>query len=180
MKCPKGHDIGTDWGGRKCSAITCAEAEPRFLKAVDSALAKDKDKDKDGGSTLARINKRDAPTGIDADIHGTYVDRMAAAGLKVQLRGDEAVRWGQEKLTSMLPEAVAQLQWDLRYGTPKVRSDAIQTVLRANGVAQKEAASGNAPTIVLHLGDSANAHPFLRRINKPAKQPAAEASDEED
>jgi hypothetical protein len=66
----------------------------------------------------------------------------------------------------MLPEAVAQLQWDLRKGSDKVRSEAAERVLKANGMDKREASNeGRQPLIVVNIGADSKA-PWLERLKK--------------
>lgn len=150
MNCPKGHPVGAEQEtGRTCTEFVCG-ADPlpvlggkrqtrRKLKPVDTLLPNDDDEP------------------------GEWRDRMKRAKVPAGLGPDQAVDWSQKKLALLLPEAVASLQQDLRYGTPKARSEAATAVMRANGVANKDAVSGYSPTIILQLGDSIKDVPFLQR-----------------
>jgi hypothetical protein len=161
LQCPGGHAVGTKWERRACTELTCAEKPPVPLTSRADAKAKaivELPPQPKG----RRLSAEEVPAELKTR-HELFLERVKVAGLPATLAGEKAVQWSQEKLTEMLPEAVANIQWDLRYGTAKERADATEAVLKANGVAQKEAAQGSAPTIVFHLGDSIKDVPFLQR-----------------
>lgn len=169
MKCPKDHEVGTKWENRVCTELTCAEVAPVGLtskretkeKAIAEMPAQPKGR---------RLREDEVPEELKAR-HALFLERARTAGMPASLAGDAAVAWSEAKLVEMLPEAIAALQWDLRYGSAKERGDAVQSVLKANGVAQKEAAVHSAPTIVLQLGDSITDMPFLKRAAESKKAP---------
>jgi hypothetical protein len=93
--------------------------------------------------------------------------RFSVAGMPPGLTGEAALEWSQQKVQNMLPEAVAQLQWDLRFGSDKVRSEAAQKVLAANGMDKREAATARTmPTIVVNIGQGDTKVPWLERLKK--------------
>ena len=93
--------------------------------------------------------------------------RAKLAGLKPGLEGEAATEWAQQKLVAMLPEAVAQMQWDLRFGSDKVRAETAQKVLAANGMDKRDAVNAKtAPTIVLNITNGAVQAPWLQRLKK--------------
>lgn len=164
MNCPKGHEVGFKIGDRLCTARCCAEDPPPFLaaqKTKEQLLAEAK-----------TATKAPKPNKEDELIpgHAAYLQRIKTAGVPAGLVGDKAVEWSQAKLLEMLPEAVANIQHDLRYGSAKERTEAAMTVLKANGVAQKDAVNATTPTIILQLGDSLNDVPFLQRIQAVQKK----------
>ena len=166
--CPSGHPAGTKWESRTCSEFVCGEFAPKGLtsKAAAKDLALSEIPAEPKGK---RLKAEEVPEALRAR-HEMFLERAKVAGLPAAIAGDKALEWSQQKLVEMLPEAIASLQWDLRYGSAKERGDAVQSVLKANGVAQKEAAVGSAPTIVLHLGDGDSGFPFLQRTAAAAKK----------
>lgn len=152
--CPQGHIIGsrpTGAGRRKCKANLCALTNVEELKAVPVDLDLD---------ALAAIPEQDKP----------FAARSALAKLPDGLKGEEALKWSQEKLVELLPEAVANVTWNLRYGTDKQRDEATDRVLKANGLDKKDAnATVGQNYIVLQMGAQDNSIPWLAR-SKNAQQ----------
>lgn len=89
--------------------------------------------------------------------------RLKAVRAKRNLTGDEAVEWGKQRLQDLVPEAVADLQFALRFGSTKERADARERILKANGLADKEAPQGQGGTVILNLGGNLEDAPFLKR-----------------
>lgn len=143
--CPKGHPVGSKNGGgtcgqRRCGADTAALMGPAKLDAKE----------------LVKVPEEDRP----------FESRAALVGLPKDLTGEAATDWAKAKLVDLLPEAVASLQWDLRYGTDKVRAEAADKVLRANGLDKREAAPTGGGLIVLNIGTESTKVPWLERMNK--------------
>ena len=142
--CPKGHPSGTRTGGGTCGVRRCGE---------DSAALMPAKLDEDA---LAKI----------APEEQAFHTRATLAKLPKDLAGEAATEWATKKLVDLLPEAVASLAWDLRYGTDKVRSEAADKVLRANGLDKREASPGGGGLIVLNIGSEVAKVPWLERMSK--------------
>lgn len=146
-KCPKGHPIQTVFGRARCSKVRCgqdaaAERGPAILNLDELAKA--------------------AP----ADV--AHQSRRQMAGMPEGLSGDAATKWAQEKMADLLPEAVANVAYDLRYGTDKQRDVATERVLKAAGMDRKEAGTHTQQgLIVLQLGAGDSEIPWLQRMSKP-------------
>lgn len=147
--CPKGHPSGTRTGGGVCGVRRCG--------AESAALTGSKKLDLD---ELEKVAPEDQ----------AFQTRAQLAQLPKNLKGDEAVEWAQKKLVDLLPEAVASLAYDLRYGSDKTRSEAADKVLRANGLDKREAQQGGGGLIVLNFGSEVSGKvPWLERM-QPAKK----------
>lgn len=146
--CPKGHKVGTTNGGGRCGAKRCGTETAALMGPAKLDL-----------DALAKVAEHDKP----------FVQRVQLAAIPQGLTGEAAQDWAKAKLVDMLPEAVASLQWDLRYGAPKVRAEAADKVLRANGLEKREAAPTGGGLIVLNFGSSAEGGtsvPWLERMHK--------------
>ena len=93
-----------------------------------------------------------------------FESRRELAKLPAGLEGEAATTWAQNKLVELLPEAVASVAHDLRYGNDKVRAEAADKVLRANGLDKREASPGGGGLIVLNLGSAGAEIPWLQRM----------------
>lgn len=152
-KCPKGHDTGTQIDGHKCSQRKCGEDKAREAKLHIKAGALDLD-------ALAAANPAEA----------SYQQRMELVNKPRNLSADEAKAWAETKLQELLPEAVANIAWDLRYGTGKAQSDAVDRVLKANGMDKRDTGYvGTGGTIILNIGSGPSEAkiPWLERVIKP-------------
>ncbi len=163
--CPNGHKVRSKFGGKMCSGISCGKDRADKIKAEQKALGIDK------------VSEADRP--FDA--------RRRLVKLPAGLKGDEATKWAQEKLVELLPEAVASVAFDLRYGTDRQRETATDRVLKANGLDRRDAPSATqGGLIVLNLGQGPQAEkvPWLQRMTNavlpsPATVAATEGGDDE-
>lgn len=110
---------------------------------------------------LAKVSPEDA----------AYETRKALVKMPDGLEGDSAQEWAEGAIKKLVPEAVASLAYDLRFGTDKQRSEAADKVLRSVGMDKREATQqGSQALIVLNLGSEAVSNvPWLQRVQKPPK-----------
>lgn len=141
--CPRGHPVRTSHGKRKCSQVACA-FDPVY-------------------KGTGHVDRRQLAT---SPIPNKEFDaRVRLAGLLKNLRGDDAVKWAESKLVDLLPEAVTNVAWELRFGTDKQRSEATDRVLRANGMDRREAKdAAQSGLIVLNLSTQNENIPWLQRL----------------
>lgn len=167
--CPGGHAIPHQVAGKGyCSKKRCIE-QPELTPGAEVWSER-------GGHGEQVINL-DKLKEVDPRDHGR-LERAAQVGLKKTLKGDDALRWAQDKMVELLPEAVANVAWDMRYGTDKQRTEATDKVLRANGMDKKDAnQQGQSGLIILQLGAGSDAGniPWLSRM-KPSPKAVAEAT----
>lgn len=150
--CPKGHVVRTKFGDYMCSSSRCGE---------DMTAAY--------GSQHINLDVLNATPAADV----AFEARKQLAKMPEGLTGDAALKWSQEKMVDLLPEAVANIAHDLRYGTDKQREAATDRVLRANGMDRRDANAGmgGQGLIVLNLGNGTGGSiPWLQRM-QPQKLP---------
>ena len=144
--CPKGHQVGTAFGGGfRCSGKSCGQirSAERFLSPKP-------------------VPAEQQMPAEEVEIQKRFKLAQLPAGGEVA----DPTEWAKDKLAAMLPEAVAQLQWDLRKGSERVRSEAAEKVLKANGMDKREAATQERqPTIIVNIGADSKA-PWLERLKK--------------
>ena len=148
--CPRGHAGGAAWGGGyRCSHKSCGKDR------YEAKLA--------AGSLSKPIQSTQAPADLD------YLKRKSLAMVpEAPMNDEQSVEWSKGKLARLLPEAVSVLAWDLRYGTEKVRTEAANKIMAANGVDKREASQGREqPTIVVNIGTGDSKAPWLERLKKP-------------
>ncbi len=97
-----------------------------------------------------------------------WLTKAGALGLPVGVKGDEARKWAEDKLVELLPEAVANVAWNLRHGDRKEKAEATDKILKANGLDRREAPTATGGLIVLNLGGDAATEkvPWLQRLQK--------------
>lgn len=154
--CPKGHTQGSRKGKFRCTATDCAhDKQATYELNLDK---KPLDLDKLKAEEPAQLAHR---------------QRLTMAGVPKNLKGENARQWAEQKLQELLPDAVASLSWDLKYGSDKARQDAVDKVLKANGMDKREGVQAQGGTIILNIGSGSTNIPWLDRV-KPAR-PVVEA-----
>ncbi len=146
---PCGHAIGRAFGGGfRCSGKSCGKVRYEESKLSPKPIVQKMPEEE------IAIQKR-----------------AQMAQLPQGLTSAGAVEWGKEKLATLVPEAVAQLMSDLRYGNSNTKSLAAEKILRANGLDKREAVEGNIrPAIILNINAGDSKAPWLERIKKDPKK----------
>lgn len=165
--CPKGHPTGTSFEGQRCNTRKCGEDKLREKKLHINKGALDLD-------SLSKVDPKDA----------AHEQRMELVNKPRGLKAEDARGWAEGKLQELLPEAVANIAWDLRYGEQRARSEATDRVLRANGMDKREAGNvGQGGMIVLNIGTGGGGAdmkiPWLQRVSKPVVASKAGKDDDE-
>ena len=141
-----------------CSSIKCGKVARAEWRESEKAKAAEK------LPVAAKVLDLDELAKLDPK-EAAFLNRAHLSQLPKKLTGDEATKWSTDKLVELLPEAVASVAYDLRYGTDKVRAEAADKVLRANGLDKREAKEADrGGMIVLNIGN-AEGVPWLQRLN---------------
>lgn len=172
-RCPRGHPLPNHTNKGDCAPIYCAlekgdKADPKKAeKARRSELARhqetaDKHLDKmlPKGDPLFDVARADA---IEEKVE--TVSRMAKAVGRLSARraffnvpeglgGAEAEEWATQRAVSLLPDALAEIEYQLKMGDDSQRRDAARDVLDINGMRKKDGGGNVGATIILNLGGS--------------------------
>lgn len=98
-----------------------------------------------------------------------FLTRSTLAKLPAGLEGDAAQKWAADKMIELLPEAVANVAFNLRHGTDKQRDEATDRVLKANGMDKRDAPQQQGGLIILNLNMAAQKVPWLERMQPKVK-----------
>ena len=97
---------------------------------------------------------------------------------------EKAKQFADDLALRMLPDAMAEVAWQLHNGDAKDRAKAVEQVLDMNNMRRRDLAQGVAPTIILNLGGgNGNGVPWLTKEVAEAvvvKDATAEGDDEDD
>jgi hypothetical protein len=129
--------------------------------------------------------KRGRPPKQEADPEATksnaiaaYGQRMAGIKRPAPDSSSESVRdWAEKEIHNLLPEAVASLAWDIKYGDAKARTEARGEILRATGVDKRDATNfGKGGQIVINVGGANGgiALPWLQRTEPQPSSPVVQ------
>lgn len=152
-------------------------SQRRLVEAVDATPTKPT-RGRKPKNTLAAPPQpaADAPTApipaalqAAADAHQYKMGLVG--GFRVADKPEADIKaWADRKALEMLPVALAEVNFNLKYGNDKQRSEATNQVLDMHGLRKREAAAGQHATIVLNLNGGkdalASALPWLKREDK--------------
>lgn len=104
--------------------------------------------------------------------HETHEWKLGLVGGRNVSKKDESTikAWVDRKAVELLPDVIANLHFDLKFGTDRQRAEAQDRILDMNGLRKREAAAGSHATIVLNLGGGEEglkaSLPWLKRDDK--------------
>jgi hypothetical protein len=192
MRCPKGHLLPNKTNRGSCTPIYCADtqgsksARSKTENVVRKAINDVREKVKEGADEhLDKLIKKDDPYAslkknsavegkLDESVRigkaaGRFAARMSVLDVP-NVKGKEAEAWADERLVDLLPLAVAEKEFELKFGDDEQRSKAADRILEANGRGKRENQVASAPTILL-IGNGPQGQldaPWIKRL--PAKQ----------
>lgn len=131
-KCPSGHALPKDG----CTPLYCGMTTTALSKASPvKPVAVDDDARERLSFAISRRDARDELVPVP------------------ELSGADAEEYIEEKKVSLMPRALAEVEFQLNYGDEKARIEAARDVLRMNGMLNRDAPTGIAPTIVINMGN---------------------------
>lgn len=83
------------------------------------------------------------------------------------LTGTEAEQWADRRMVELLPMAIAEFEYLLRYGDEAQRERAASKVLDANGRGKREAMMGGSQPIIILTGVNPSSVPWAQ--TRPAQ-----------
>lgn len=158
--CPKGHALPHKGANGECTPLRCAAGatgpkpeKPAAKTSTErSREFRERRKEELAEYQATDLGKADADEerriAIAAKRHEKWMDFL---GTPTGLTGDEAEKWADGKLVSLLPIAVAQIERSLKYGTEDQKDKAADKILNATGRGKREALGQSTPPIVIQL-----------------------------
>lgn len=124
------------------------------------------------GRPPKQVNVNSDPDASPIDIaKAAHSQRLAEIPRPPSNSSAEGMRdWAEKEIHNLLPEAVASLAWDIKYGDGKARTEARGEILRATGIDKRDATNfGKGGQIVINVAGAANgiALPYLQRTPEP-------------
>jgi hypothetical protein len=129
LSCPGGHDLPRPG----CTPLSCVDKVTSLSRA--KAVPPNPEDDEKMTFAVARKGARETLVQVP------------------NLSGADAEEYVEEKKVALLPQAMAEIEFQLKYGDNKERIDAARDVMRMNGMLNRDAPTGVAPTIIINMGD---------------------------
>lgn len=83
---------------------------------------------------------------------GRSAARKAFFKVPTNMDAPTAEAWAQAKAVSLLPDALAELEYQLKLGDDTMRRDAARDILDINGMRKRDSPGNGGATIILNLG----------------------------
>jgi hypothetical protein len=144
-KCPNGHKLPNHTKRGQCTPLYCAEETPKPAKKpreADLATAPPTPTD------IAAVANAEAREKL-AIKKGQYEAWRELVPVPEGLKGADAEKWADDKLTELLPQAVAHLEKDMKFGSDEQQAKARDKILDATGRGKVEKAVGANQVIVI-------------------------------
>lgn len=174
-RCPEGHIIPRRGAAGDCTPIYCGDAKLKNKTKNELRAAK---KAEAASTALAlRPGSAVVPAAEEVEAAIERVQKKMAlveakrAHFKVPrgLSGADAEEWADKKLVELTVEAVAELEEQLKLGSPDERFRAAGRVLDATGRGKRDIAAGTGPVIMLvgaKVVNGAVETPWMQRTDK--------------
>jgi hypothetical protein len=153
LECPKGHKLPYKSKRGNCTPLYCSEQriDPRKNDAEKRGLMKvEKEDAKKRGERVKTAQREEVERGMKQmarrDVRKGLLEPTPA-----DLAGEAAETYVTDKLVRLLPDAVAELEFQLKFGDDKQRMEAARDVLDANGMRKRDAVTAGGQTIVLNV-----------------------------
>lgn len=178
IRCPMGHGLPNYTARGQCTEAWCAldpiEGTPRKLKPLraDSALvaaAVESVADNAADAGIAQKKRLRAAMQLAMYNRKTRLSMVAQPSVE-EAKAPEA--WFDKRVSELLPDALAEVEYQLRYGDDQMRKAAALDIWDANGKRKKEALNATGQTLVLNLAPGQT----LPWLQKAETAPGAEAS----
>lgn len=146
--CPQGHKLPYRSSGGECTAIYCVEADKKASRALVKASPKE----------AAKAIREEA-----SEVEATEARRLARAQARLKARAglisvpdlqdpEAAEDWAVRKKHSLVPYAVAELEYQLKYGDDTQRANAAKEVLDRTGHGKQDKSNLGGAVIILTGG----------------------------
>ena len=105
---------------------------------------------------------KEADAGFEeAEVH--FQLRARKLGLPAGMDGDASEKWATKRLDELRAVAVADIEWDLKYGNEQQRREARRDLLDATGMRKKEGGGNIVPSMTIVFGSDVQAPEWLKR-----------------
>lgn len=167
LRCPRNHKLPHKTPSGECTPVYCAAvtrgqskewrsgAEARTTSTTKKVKAEVKSLIvADEARAAAQVAEEPA---LAEEIEATRLMKqqhrfkMDALEIPHGLEGEEAEQFADKRLVKLLPAAIGELEWMLKFGDEKQRQDAAKQVMDSTGRGKRELAGASTPSIIINL-----------------------------
>ncbi len=184
MKCPKNHRLPRKGSLGECTPMRCGDPESKARARMGRLMAPPvvrlPEKEKEIAAIVKHAPEMTLPPGAAMPLAvegrnevfekatfaaGRYYGRRAFLGDAPSDKADEATinAWVDRKAVSLLPSALLEKEWLLKYGDDDQRDKAADSILKMTGRIQREGTVSGGATIVLQVNNGGPQLPFMPR-----------------
>lgn len=150
-RCPGGHALPNHTKHGQCTPIYCAltrdDADDETPEEAEERVARGKEK-KDSEKELEQ--KRLMRTQMRAQMRAELVP------VPGNLKGGDAEAWTGQRMVELSPYALAEMEFQLKYGDDEQRARAAARILDSTGHGKKDLATGGATIVINMSGQGAS------------------------
>lgn len=134
-------------------------ADNAIKETVEAALENEVDR---FNATSAAIEASKGMIGRAGTGLGAFAIRQAFLKIPKAMDNEKAEEWAQSKAVELLPTALGEVEFRLKFGTDDQRYEAAKDVLDMNGMRKRDAINSGGNTIILNLGP--NGTPWAKKV----------------
>lgn len=165
MKCPEGHSLPNQTANGDCTPVYCAYPRKRRTRAVVGDLAKRSSGMKSERKDLKQLETRRVEFAVDR-----FEARREFLKPPEGLTGPQAESYVTKKLVDLTPYALAEMEFQLKFGDDKARTEMARDILDRAGFGKKEVgAVYQGPVLMITAPSGKIELPWLQRA--PADPP---------
>lgn len=168
LKCPFGHALPHKGKRGNCTPLYCTDhAEDGLVPLAESPRAAQKSQRGFAAQLEAAETKEEKLAVVEKQELNTEEARLHKADLRRKLRrqyldlpqqleGAAAEEWATKKVISLVPDAVAEVEWQLKMGDDNQRIAAARDILDAAGMRKTDKGGGGVSPIIFINGGGGN------------------------
>jgi hypothetical protein len=157
ISCPKGHPLPRKVkGGAQCTPLDCADEVKALAVIPERNVAAAPGEDEDAVKEQRKLALRKSQ----------LIARREIVPIPEGLEGEGAEKWADKRIVDLLPVAVAEIEYQLKFGSDEQRERAASKIMDANGRGKQEKSVGSNQQIIINLPAGAQL-PWAQRVTNP-------------
>ena len=135
-RCPIGHELPNTANGIECSSLACGGSHEPLDASSPNPRSEERQLEYEAGRIAKREELRNKLVPTPKDLTGAAADEYV-----------------ERKITELQPIAIAEMEWQLRFGGDAERAKAARDILDAGGHGKKDRIGASANMIIIQMGN---------------------------